>query len=221
MSAPPQEPEETQQQEVKSVAAELLDKSRLMLILGILALELVLFFAGLLVPIPPATREALANATNSQFAPMQGAGPVQLAGLIFSHNLLIALAEMIPAAGAFLFVISIYSTGLAAQALITSQGLPAQWGAVLFAYPYSLVELTGYAVAVAAGTRLILAGFRKRLKREARVFAAEAGVVAGILLAAAAMEATTKASPLLGFALWLPMGLVVAGVIVAFRVKGT
>lgn len=221
MSAQRQELQESQQPEEKSLLAELFDRSRLLLVLGVLVLELVLFFMGLLIPIPPSVRENLTNATNSQFAPLQGAGPVQLAALIFSHNLLIALGEMVPAAGALLFVISIYTTGLAAQALVISQGLPAQWGAVLFAYPYSMVELTGYAVAVMAGTNLMLAAWRKRLRREAVIFAVEIGVVAAILLAAAAMEATTKSSPLLGFALWLPTGLAVAGVAIVSRVLST
>jgi hypothetical protein len=201
--------------EPRSVASELVNRSRLSLILAVLLVEYGILFAGLLTPISVSTQQALANATSSQFAPIQSLNATQLVLFIFSHNLRIALIEMIPILGTLLFIFSEYSTGLAAQALALSQGLPNQWGAIIFAFPYSLVELSAYAVAVAASVMLLVAWRRKYLRREIRVFVLEGLVVAAILLVAAAMETTTiRISWSVGVALWLPTGLVLATIIV-------
>ena len=197
----------------RGVLSELLDTHRLLLVLGILLGELTLFVGGLLTPLSPATQQTLANATRSQFASVQSATPVELVVFIFSHNLSIAALEMVPILGALLFVLSVYSTGLAAQAIAVSQGLPSQLGIVLLAFPYSLVELSAYAMAVAAGVMLILSWRRRKLRRELRVFLLEGVVIAGVLLTAAAMETLTGFAPVIGFALWLPTGLALAGVI--------
>lgn len=198
----------------RSVASELFSRGRFTLVVAILIVELAIFIAGLFTPVPAATQQNLANQTNSQFAPLQNAGPVQLAYLIFTHNLGIALAEMIPIAGGLLFAVSVYTTGLTAQALVSAQGLPGGWGMILLAYPYSIVELSGYAVAVGAGVMVAVAWTKKRLHRELRVFVAEAAVVGVILLTAATMETATTISPLLGLALWLPTAAALAGLLV-------
>ena len=201
--------------EQRGVAAELLSRGRLTLFFVVLLVEFAIFFAGLLTPISVSTQQTLANQTSTQFAPINSSTPVQLVVFIFSHNLPIALAEMIPVLGALLFVFSVYSTGLVAQALAVSQGLPSQWGALIIAFPYSLVELSAYAVAVGAGVMLIVAWRRKRLRREVEVFVLESILVTAILLVAAAMEMTTiRYSLLFGFALWLPTGLVLATIVV-------
>jgi Stage II sporulation protein M len=193
--------------------AELLDRHRILLVLGIFLAELALLVVGLLTPLSSATLQTLANETSSQFGAVQSSTPVELVVFIFSHNLSIAIVEMIPIFGAFLFVLSVYSTGLAAQAVVVSQGLPSQLGIILLAFPYSLVELSAYAMSVGAGVMLAVSWRRRRLRRELRVFLLEAMLIAGVLLAAAAMETLTKFSPLIGFALWLPTGLTLAGVV--------
>ncbi|HKT22093.1 MAG TPA: hypothetical protein VJR06_05745, partial [Nitrososphaerales archaeon] len=199
----------------RSAASEVLSRRRLLLVLAVLLVEIGLFFVGLLTPLSDATRQTLINQTSSQFGEVQTGSTVQLVGFIFAHNLFIALAEMIPVAGALLFAVSVFSTGLAAQALVASQGLPAQWGAVIFAFPYALVELTAYAVALASGFMLLSAWRRGRLRRELKVFALEGAAVFVILFIAAAMEAATvKISFILGFALWLPTGLALAVIMV-------
>ena len=198
----------------RSLLSEVFSRPRFMLVVAILILELAIFVGGLLTPVPAATQQSLLNETNSQFVPLQNAGPVQLVFLIFEHNLVIALAEMIPIVGGLVFADTVYTTGLAAQALLASQGLPGQWGAILFAYPFSIVEFSAYAVAVGAGIMLVVAWTRKQLRRELKVFAAEAGVIVGILLAAAAMETATGLSPLVGLVLWLPTCAGVAALLI-------
>jgi hypothetical protein len=191
--------------EPKGAVSELLARQRLTIVLVILLIEIGIFFAGLLTPISISTQQDLSNATNTQFGPFASASPAQLVVLIFTHNLAIALAEMIPVLGAVLFGISVYSTGLAAQALAVSIGLPSQGGAIIFAFPYTLVELSAYAVAVGAGVMLMVSWRRRRLRSEIKVFGLEILEVVAILFIAAAMETTTtRISFLLGFALWLP-----------------
>ena len=200
------------------VTSELFARRRLILILLLLLAEIVIFFAGLYTPLSTSARQVLANQTSSQFGAVESGSTVQLVAFIFAHNLSIALFEMVPVAGALLFAFSVYSTGIAAQALVASQGLPTQWGAVIFAFPYSLVELSAYAVAVVAGAMLFVSWRKKRLMWELKVFVLEGATVAVILLVAAAMEAATvRVSYLLGFALWLPTGLALAGIVLLVR----
>lgn len=199
----------------KSALDDLLDRRRLLLIFAILIIEVVVFAVGLLTPLPQSTQQILANETNNQFGFAKSATPPQLVVFIFAHNLPIALAEMVPVLGAVLFGLYIYGTGLAAQAIVVSAGHSAIYGAILLFFPYSLVELSSYAIAVGAGVMLIVALVKERLRRELKVFGLEAIVIAVFLLLAATMETVTGISPIVGFALWLPTGLALAGVILA------
>ncbi|MDG6981075.1 MAG: hypothetical protein JRN51_08210 [Nitrososphaerota archaeon] len=191
---------------------------RLSLIMTVLLVEFGIFLIGLFTPLSASTRQILANQTGAQLGPVQSGTAAQVMSFIFTHNLSIALAEMIPIGGALIFAFSVYSTGIAAQALVASQGLPAQWGAVIFAFPYSLVELSAYAVAVVSGSMLLVAWRGHHLRKEMKIFVKEGAAVTAILLAAAAMESiTVKVSALLGFALWLPTGIALGAIAVLAR----
>jgi hypothetical protein len=201
------------QETSRSLVAELLDRNRLLLFLGILLVELVLFAVGLLTPLSGSTQQTLSNETNTLFGGVQSASPGQLVFLIFSHNLIIALLEMVPFVGAVVLLVSVYSTGLAAQAIAVTNGYPSQFGAVLFAYPYSFVELSGYAIAVGAMIMLLVSWRRGRMTQELKLFMLETLIVAAVLITAAAMETFTRLAPVLGLVLWLPVGLAVAAVV--------
>lgn len=199
------------------LAAEFFDRGRMLLFLGVLVVELAIFATGVATPLSNSAQQTLVNETNSQFAGFQSASPVELVVFVFTHNLLIALAEMIPIAGAFLLVFSVYTTGLAAQVIVVSKGFPAEAAAILFAFPYAIVEFSAYALAAAAGIMLLISWREKRFRRELRVFVLEAVIVTIVLIVAAGMETVTGISPLFGFALWLPTGAVVAGIILFAR----
>jgi hypothetical protein len=201
----------------RSLTSELLERQRLLVMLGLLVIEFVIFVSGLLTPLSSADQQLIVNQTSSQFLPIQSASLPQQVVFIFSHNLLIALAELVPVFGAFLFVYSVHATGLATQAIVASRNLPGLTGLILFVFPYSLVELSGYAIAVGSGVMLFWAGIMRRLGRELRVFAAEVVVLVGVLFTAAAMETATNSSLVVGFALWIPTGLAIAGLIVLSR----
>ena len=204
-------------QAVGSPFAELLERRRVLLTLGVLLAEVGIFAAGILTPLSESYTLDLANQTSTQFASVPTATPVQLFTLIFTHNIAIGLFEMVPVVGALLFVYSIYVTGLVAQALSVSAGYPGPFGAILFVFPYTTVELSAYAIAVAAGIMLLVSVRRKSLARELKVFAVEMGAVALVLLAAAVMETATRFSSAVGLALWAPTGLALAGVWVLAR----
>ena len=191
---------------------ELLERRRVMVVLAVLLIELLVFAGGLLTPLPGSALQSLTQEATSQFGPIRSAPFGQEVFLIFSHNLAIALGEMVPLLGALLLLFSIYTTGLVAQALVSAQGLPGASALFLFAFPYSIIELSGYAIAVGAGVMLLVAWRGRRLRRELRVLALEAAAVVGVLLTAATMETATTYSPLLGLALWVPTGLALAAV---------
>ena len=201
----------------RSAVAELFGRRRLLLILGILIVELAIFAFGLLTPLSSPVQQNLLNQTNNQFGSVPTATPAQLVSLIFTHNVVIGLVEMIPVLGALLFVYSIYVTGLVAQVIAVSAGYPSQFGVILFAFPYSIVELSAYAIAVGAGMMLVVSLRKKRLRRELKVLVLEMAAVVVVLLAAALMETATRFSPLVGFSLWIPTGLAAAGVVIYSR----
>ena len=195
----------------RTLTSELFDRRRLLLMIGVLVVELVIFVSGLLTPLSSGEQQIIANQTSSQFAPIQSASFQEQVVFIFSHNLLIALAEMVPVFGAFLFVYSVHFTGLVTQAIVAEKNLPGLAGLILFIFPYSLVELSAYAIAVASGVMLIWAGIMKHLVRELKVFAIEGLVIVAVLFTAAAMEAATSSSWILGIVLWIPTGFAVVG----------
>lgn len=181
------------------------------------SVEIAIFFAGLLIPVDHGTQGAPINQTSSEFSTIQNAPPLQVVFLIFSHNVVIALVDAVPALGAFVFATSIFSTGVLAQVLLASNGVPGVFGAFLLIFPYTLVELSAYAVALGSGVMLIAAWGKKRLRSEVRVLAEEVVVILALLLLAASMEEATSLSPPLGIALWIPTGVAIALLAVIMR----
>lgn len=196
----------------------LIEKGRLLLLLGVFVLELLLFFGAMAVPVDPDTQQRLQQAANSLQNSTVDQTPTAILGFIFSNNVRFALAEMIPGAGVLVFFVTILNTGQVIQVLALSRGLPGVlYGVALFVFPFSIVELFAYALAVCSGSMLIISWRRNRLRREARVFVFEAIGVVLTLLLAATMETITLLSPLIGLALWLPMGLLVAWLAIILR----
>ncbi|HZW84573.1 MAG TPA: stage II sporulation protein M [Nitrososphaerales archaeon] len=211
--APPESPQKVPAPPPR-VLDELLGRDRAILILVVLLVELAIFVVGLVTPLGSAEQQSIANQTSSQFQFVSTATPVELVGFIFFHNLAIALIEMVPVFGAVFFLISIYTTGLATQAIVGAQGLPGTSGLILFALPYSIVELSAYAIAVGAGTMLLLSLFRKKFTSELKVFAVEGAVVGVVLVSAATMETITRYSVLAGLALWVPTLFILAALVI-------
>jgi len=199
----------------RSILDQLFSRNRLLLFVGLFVVEMVIFLSGLFTPIGSTQQQIIANQTNSQFDFVKTATAFQLVFFIFGHNLLIALVELVPILGAFFYLISIYSTGVATQAIVGAKGLPAFSGLILFFLPYTFVELSAYALAVGSGTMLVVSAIGHRFLKEVKVFVVEVVLVAAILVVAAAMETATTYSVEVGLALWVPTALGVIGGAVA------
>jgi hypothetical protein len=194
-----------------SAVRELLGRRRLLIMLAVLLVELTIFFLATSVPMNAATQQALQSEENNITGVSNSLGPTGQFIYIFTHNAAIAFGEMIPVVGGILWVVSIYLTGQIFQAVALSHGAPgALYGLLLFFFPFAIVELSAYAVAASSGVMLIVAWRRRQLRSETRVLVLEAGVIASMLLVAAAMETVTIANPVLGIALWIPTGLTIA-----------
>lgn len=179
--------------------------------LTVLLVELMIFFLATSVPMDAATQQMLEKEAKNITGASNGFGPTGQFVYIFTHNVAIAFEEMVPVVGGLLWVLSIYVTGQIFQAVALSQGAPgALYGLLLLFFPFAIVELSAYAVAVSSGIMLIVSWRRRRLRRETSVLIVEAGIVAAMLLVAAAMETTTIVNPTLGIALWIPTGLTIA-----------
>lgn len=193
-----------------SVRRSLFSKGRVIFFLVAFAVELAIFFAATVVPIDQSTQQTLTQAANNLRNLTDYSPPIVTMRLIFSNNLRVALVEMVPALGPIVFAASIFTTGQLLQVVSAAAGYPSILVSLfLFAFPYTIVELSAYALSVVSGTMLLVAWRRRTLRSEAKVFVWELMAVVAILLAAAAMETLTLLSVNLGILLWLPTSLVV------------
>lgn len=214
VQSPPAQPEE----EPRSPLAELMAPGRLVIFGVALAVELAIFFGAMVYPIDPAQQQELVKQANNILGSAGNQTSVTIFGAILSNNIKVALVEMVPAAGAALFAASIFTTGQVIQALAIASNLPGPlFGVLIFFFPFAIVELSAYAIAVASGSMLIVAWRRKKLGSEVKVFALEAGLVLLCVLLAAAMETVGIVSPVVGFALWLPTALGIFALVMAAR----
>ena len=197
---------------------EILLRWRLIAFLAALAIELAIYFGAMVFPIDPVQQKALLDTANQISNSTVGQAPVGVFSAISANNLRVALLEAVPGVGAFLFVISSFTTGQVIQVLSLSSSLPGiVYGMLLLFFPFAIVELSAYAMAVSSGTMVILAWRKKSLRREMRVFGLEVAGVIGVVLVAAAMETAVIVDPFVGFALWLPTALAIAAAAVYGR----
>lgn len=219
VSETPASDEVVEDQEARhSLARRFLGRRRLIFFGAVLAVELTMFFFSLVYPIDPAQQQALMDQANSVIGSTTGQTATGVFSAISGNNLRVALLEMVPVVGVLLFAFSIFTTGQIIQALALSQGLPGPlFGAALFFFPFAILELSAYAVAVASGTMLLVAWRKKTLHWELRIFAMEAVVVIVAILVAAGMETLGIVSPFYSFALWLPTGLGLTALVVFLR----
>ncbi len=191
----------------------LLRSPRFLLFLAILIIELVLFFAAMAVPLDPVQQRSFLSEGKQLTQSLNGTNPLDTFYVIYLNNVRIGLIEAVPFVGPLFFGYSIYTSGQILAAFAISTNLPPLLlGAVTFIFPHALIEFAGYAIAVTAGLMLILSGIRRRMRKEIRVFAKEIFAAGALLLVAAVIEALELVSPLFGFALWLPIALLLIAV---------
>ena len=110
---------------------------------------------------------------------------------IFVHNMTIALPMLVPGLGVGWGLFSAWATGYAFASIAAVN--PSLGGvlplAVLYLSPFGLMELAAYSMAISRSCVLALALARRRpLRPLLPATAAEAGALAGLLLAAAYIE---------------------------------
>ena len=206
----PAEPEPT-----PSLAKQLFQHGRLLLFAGAFAVELAIYFGAMAYPIDPGQQQALQQEAQTLANATIGQGPVAAVAGIFQNNLRIALLEMIPALGAVLFAFVSFSTGQVIQVEAISASIPGPFfGLLLFVFPFAIIELSSYAIAVGSGSMLLVAWRKRTLHKEIRVFVLEVCVVAVAILVAAAMETMVDVNPIVSIGLWLPTALAIAMIVV-------
>ena len=192
----------------RRISESLLSKGRMKLFAIVFVAELVILAAAVVLPIDPGEQATLQQQAQNQFGGINTGDPLSLFLGILTNNVRVALLELIPIVGALLFLLSIFTTGQVIQVIANMNGVPAALlGGTLFFFPFTLVELSAYAVAVTAGTFLIVALFKRHFRSELTVFVIEMALVVGILISAAAMETLAIVQPVLGLALWAPLAL--------------
>jgi len=198
-----------------SLARLLFQHGRLVLFAGAFAVELAIYFGAMVYPIDPVQQQALQQQAQTLANATIGQGPMAAFVGIFENNVRIALLEMIPAAGALLLALITFSTGQVIQVEAIGSSLPSPvFGLLLFLFPFAIVELSSYAIAVGSGSMVLVAWRRKTLHKEVRVFALEVCIVVVAVLAAAAMETMIDVNVVISLALWLPTALAIAMIIV-------
>lgn len=189
----------------RSAADMLFDKSRVLFIVIVLAVEVALFILSIVVPANASFRQQLVVEGQNSL-PSLNVSVGSLVGLIAANNLRVALLEMIPTLGFVLLPVSIFASGVIVQGFAISKAVPPP--VVAFSYlllPFTFVELSAYAIAFVSGTMIIVAWRKGRLHQEARVFLLELAAVAIVVTVAAAMETITIFYPIGGILLWLPL----------------
>ena len=215
---PPPEPAPAAPEPPVSLAKQLFQHARLLLFASIFVAELAIYFGAMVYPIDPLQQQALQQEAQQLANATIGQGPVAAVAGIFVNNARIALLEMIPAVGALLFAFVTFSTGQVIQVEASGASLPGPiFGLLLFVFPFAIIELSSYAIAVGSGSMLLVAWRRKALHKEVRVFVLEAGVIVGAVLVAAAMETMVDVNVAVSLGLWVPTALLIAGIILYER----
>lgn len=192
------------------------------LILGLFILELAVIVAVSNSPFFPTEQTTYEHQYNDTATVLNQSAPGQVAS-IFSNNFRVAIYEMIPALGLFIFGLSLYETARIVEVIGLVRHLPV--GAALgtlFFLPSTWLELPAYAIAATEGIYIIYSLTRgmARFTRELRFVIVNVILIAGVLIVAATFEVTEiqlegSANPALAFATWLPF-VVVAAVVLRF-----
>ncbi|MDA4128091.1 MAG: stage II sporulation protein M [Thaumarchaeota archaeon] len=198
----------------------LLAPSRMKLYAVAFLLELAIFFAATLAPVAPSQKQILLNQGRDLINNATSGTPPQTIVLIFANNFRIALFDIVPLFGAFFFGYSMFATGQVIQVLAQGSNVPPlALGAVYFLFPYTVVELAAYALAVSEGVMIIWAVKRHGLRRELSLLPYGIILLAGVLVLAATFETVFLVSTRAGLTLWLPLGLIVMAAVRHARKK--
>lgn len=124
------------------------------LILIIFVFEVLLFLVASAIPQNNPTLVSQFNSTEKQILNVSYFGKVIH---IYTHNLMVAILDFIPAIGLVVLAISIYSTGMVLSAFSSTLNVSGLLAAIgLMTLPHSWLELPSYAIASGSGLYIII-----------------------------------------------------------------
>jgi len=180
---------------------------------------ILIFFLGMVWPIPQPQVTSLGSQYDNTTRTIQninststgGVPPALIIwGIIVANNIKLAILDVIPVFGAFVFSISMFSTGRLLQAAVLSGSLSAtntiSIGATLFLFPHTILEFSAYALAFSSSVVFIWSLRDKGSRQQALInyFVAIAATVFLVIIAGA-FEASLFMSPILSVFLWFPV----------------
>jgi len=203
---------------------EMIVAKRWRLMLALFLLELAAIFIVSNSPFFPGEQTTYQNQYNS-IKPVLNQSALGQVASIFENNLRVAIFEMLPGIGPFVFAFSIYETARIVEVIgiTNTAGAPATL-ATLFFLPSTWLELPAYAMAVAESIYLIL-GFRNFVQ-ELWTALATLVMIAVTLVVAATVEVTeiqietmyaTSPDAALVFLTWIPFAIIVAAAVRFWR----
>ncbi len=188
----------------------LVEKRWLQVAVALFAVEAASYFLLMYLPMSASQVTSLSSQYSSITQPILSKPDVlDKAYLIFSHNLLIASIEFVPALGWAFFGYSTYQTVELLHAIALSPSfyggsIPPQLVVLsLFLLPHTWLELPAYAIALTESLFVVRAALRRGLASELRRAAAVYAFVAGELLVAAVFESTEITYPAEALLTWL------------------
>ena len=147
------------------------------------------FLLGLVLVYVAASQQAVSPSDATALAGTLPSESTTTAGSIWSHNLIVALTELVPIIGIGVAGFSAWITGLT-TASITEVGKVPSSAVVeyLMTTPFFWLEFSGYALSLTASLWLIMAAAKKRLRTELPYFVLTAAMMAAILGVSALVE---------------------------------
>lgn len=192
-----------------SIIGELLGRKRVSVFFVVFALEIAILTIATTIPIGQLKQSQLLEEGRRMAEVVMQSSFFDGTLFIFYHNLTVALLEIIPVVGVIIFLYSIYITGQVIQAISLSHNVPGTVaGYLLLFFPYSVIELSAYSIAVTSGIMLLISLRRGKFSNELKVLPFEVLGVIFTLMLAALFEEVTIRSPIVGLSLWIPSILV-------------
>ncbi|MEM0117813.1 MAG: stage II sporulation protein M [Conexivisphaerales archaeon] len=187
------------------------DSQWLRIFLLVFIIQLALFYVIVSLPISNSEATSLSNAYSSLNETIQTqASLFSKAMYIYTHNLFVALIEIIPFLGVAFFGYSTYVTSRTLEAIAVTQPAvvsnlsPQLVVTALLFYPHSWLELPAYALAVTESFYLIRALFSRKLSSEYHRAVSVAILIAVQLFVAATVESAELLYPSVALYLWIP-----------------
>ncbi len=118
-------------------------------------------------------------------------GPYPTAIDIASRNIFICLLLFIPLVGPGILAFASYNTGIMASALAQASGsiTSIEIFLTMFLFPWAWLEISAYSLASAQSIMLLVGGFTRRVRQEAKYFLISLTICLCLLGAAAIIEA--------------------------------